>query len=160
VLRILPLFLVLAVSLLGGGCASTTPAHRAQQERISQEPSGDYWVGRRFHWQGTRVWGYVRKPRQSWKSSRLVIVDENSRRQPDRLPEMPTDSAAGLLHGFDHNYEYRLWGAFSGSEAYDPNGNLTLPVFRLERLELITRNPGFVFNPGDERNQRRLPRRF
>jgi hypothetical protein len=56
-----------------------------------------------------------------------------------------------IVHGFDHNYEYRIYGNFStGDPIYDPNSDLILPEFILRDYELISTNPGFLFRP-DER---------
>ena len=60
-------------------------------------------------------------------------------------------------HGYDHNFEYRIYGSFVGSEIYDPNSNFMVPEFRITKYELISENPGFLFYPGEEYNPRRLP---
>ncbi len=170
----IPFFcLVIAVCLANSSCvtstgtansgiAKTLPASKmnsaAVQQRnslIAQEAPGNYYIGRRWFTEGTRYWGYVRKPQQPWEQSRLVVMNESVRPQPDRLPEIPEDG--GPAHGFDHNYEYRLWGTFTGLEIYDPNSNLVLPEFRLSKYELISENPGFLFYPGEPYKRRGLP---
>ena len=119
-----------------------------REARIMMEPLGDYWIGRRWWTQGTRFWGYVRRPRQSWSEAKLVMMYEGYKKTPDRLPE---EASAGQTHGFDHNYEYRIYGNFSnGAPIYDPNSDLILPEFILRDYELISTNPGFLFRP-DER---------
>lgn len=149
--------LLLIIAFGAFGCATLTPEQKSQREKISREPSGDYWVGRRFHWLGTRVWGYVRRPGRPWDSAKLVVLDERSKKQPDRISEIPR---LGRAHGFDHNYEYKLWGNMTSMKAYDPNGNREIPMFRLQRYQLISKTPGFIFKPGDTYNQRKLPREY
>lgn len=119
-----------------------------RQARINAEPLGDYWIGRRWWTKGTRFWGYVRRPRQPWTDAKLVMMYEGFKRTPDRLPE---EATSGRVHGFDHNYEYRIYGNFSGgAPIYDPNSDMILPEFILRDYELISANPGFLFRP-DER---------
>jgi hypothetical protein len=118
----------------------------ARDAQIAAEPAGNYWIGRRFHIERTHMWGYLRRPRQSWDKARLVIMSERASRQPDRYPE---NDSAEKRYGFDHNTEYRIWGDFSGSRAYDPNSNLVLPVFIIRNYEVINTAPGFLFRPGE-----------
>ena len=54
--------------------------------------------------------------------------NEETTLQPDRLPEA---SGQGKSHGFDHNYEYKIYGTFTGDRVYDPNSNKILPSSRL-----------------------------
>jgi len=119
-------------------------ARMERESRIASEPTGDFWIGRRWFTKGTRFWGYVRRPRQAWSQARLVMLNESQKLAPDRLPENP---ASGNAAGFDHNHEYKLWGHFSGSKVYDPNSNLILPEFKLTRYEQINTDPGYVFEP-------------
>ncbi len=125
-----------------------------QQDPIYQEPLGDYYVGRRFHLKGTRLWGYVRRPREPWRQARLVVMNESVMKQPDRLPEL---NLRGPSHGYDHNYEYHLRGQFSGEEVYDPNSNLFVAEFVLTGYTEVSKAAGFLVRPGDTSNQRRLP---
>lgn len=148
----------------GRGVAGTPgqadPNHPAVKKRaadIAMEPPGDYWVGRRWWTEGTRFWGYLRRPQQPWSQAKLVVMNESVARTPDRLPESPE---TGPAHGFDHNYEYRIWGNFTGQEVYDPNSNLMLPEFRLQTYELLNASPGFLFVPGERYNPKRLPPKF
>ena len=153
--------LVLAMTLLsscvgGGGRGSSGERLSSmdrkifdeRQARIAVEPVGDYWIGRRWWTRGTRFWGYVRRPRQQWSEAKLVMMYEGFKHTPDRLPE---EAVSGQVHGFDPNYEYRMYGNFSsGDPIYDPNSDLILPEFMLRDYELISTNPGFLFRP-DER---------
>jgi len=126
---------------------------KARDARIAQEPPATHFYGRRYFVDGTRFWGYLRKPGQPWSESRLVIMNESIIHQPDRVPE----EGEGLNHGFDHNWEYRIWGSFTGEEVYDPNSNFILPEFRLSKFELVSKNPGFLFHPNETYNPRKLP---
>ena len=169
-----PLLLLASVLWSGVSCVSTSspsssasgpktlPAGRmnspAVQQRnalIAREPRGNYYIGRRWFTEGTRYWGYLRKPGQPWAQSRLVVINESVRFQPDRLPETPADG--GRAHGYDHNSEYKFWGEYTGRQIYDPNSNLILPEFRLRRYELTNSNPGFLFYPGEPYGRRSLP---
>lgn len=120
------------------------PAIRAAQ--IAAEPRGNFFYGRRYYVNKTRFWGYVRKPGQSWQSSKLVLMEESSSRVPDRLPE---NGPPGAQYGYDQNYEYRITGNYTGKKAYDPNSNSILPVFRPTSFQLLNRKPGWIFSPRD-----------
>lgn len=154
--------MILAAALLLAalsGCATSTAVHPLVAERnarIATEPRGDYYIGRRFHMPRTHVWGYVRRPGEPWDKARLVVMDEAERLQPDRIPETRPD--AGPVHGFDHNFEYRLIGSFTSGKFYDPNTNMFLDAFRLRDYQLLDRSPGFIFHPNESRMQTRLPR--
>ena len=150
------------VSLLLAGCATDAPNPRVAQQMeyrrlaIAAEPRGDYYIGRRFHINRTHFWGYVRRPGESWDQAKLVVMNERFKRTPDRLPEVPSGMAP--VYGFDHNYEYRLWGHFSGRKSYDPNSNLILPEFVLQRYELKSDSPGWLFRPDERFDGQRLLR--
>lgn len=129
------------------------PAVKNRNAKIATEQPGNYYIGRRWWVRGTRFWGYIRKPGEPWIKSKLVIMDESGKHQPDRVSE----EGMGRTHGFDHNSEYRLYGSFSPKKAYDPNSDFVLPIFRLSGYELISANPGFLFYPGEYYNPDRLP---
>jgi hypothetical protein len=163
-LRSLPILGAALFSCLLAACSTTSSSSdpRSAQEleyrrlSIASEPRGDYYIGRRFHIERTHFWGYVRRPGETWDKSRLVVLNEKFQRAPDRLPEIP--SGMGPAYGYDHNYQYRLWGHFSGRKVYDPNSNLILPEFVLQRYELITESPGWLFKPGERFDGRHLLR--
>ena len=135
------------------GYNPNSPAVKARNAKIATEAPGNYYIGRRWWVDGTRFWGYVRKPGQPWIKAKLVIMDENGKHQPDRIAA----EGAGRRHGFDHNSEYRLYGSFTGKTAYDPNSDFFLPIFKLTDYELISSNPGFLFYPGEYYDRNRLP---
>jgi hypothetical protein len=155
-------FVAAACLLLLAACATTStsslsgPEGAARRAALAAEPRGDYYIGRRFHIEHTHFWGYVRRPGESWDNGKLVVLNEKFAKAPDRLPEIP--SGMGPAFGYDHNYEYRLWGYLSGRKAYDPNSNLILPEFVLQRWELINSSPGWLFRPGERFDGRHLLR--
>lgn len=126
------------------------PTVEERTERIASEPTGDFYYGRRYFIEKTRFWGYLRKPRQPWKSAKLVIFKEDKRTNPDRLPE---DGPPGQRYAFDNNFDYRIWGYYTGREDYEPNSNQFLPEFMLTRFEVLDRNPGWLFSPSDRYNR-------
>jgi len=135
------------------GYNPNNPAVKARNAKIATEERGDYYIGRRWWVNGTRFWGYVRRPGEPWIRAKLVIMDESIKHQPDRVAEV----GAERVHGFDHNYEYRLYGSFTGKKTYDPNSDFMLPTFRLTGYELLSSNPGFLFYPGEPYSPNKLP---
>lgn len=119
-------------------------ARLERESRIATEPTGDFWIARRWYTKGTRFWGYVRRPRQPWAQAKLVMLNESQKLAPDRLPEAGGGSNS---NGFDHNYQYKFWGHFTKGKVYDPNSDLILPEFKLSRFEQIDNKPGYVFEP-------------
>jgi len=157
-LRILPLIaacLVLTQCGTGGGGGSNMggPTSEERAAQIASEPTGDFYYGRRYFVEKTRFWGYLRKPRQAANRGQLVIFREDRMKNPDRLPE---NGPAGQRYGFDHNYEYRIRGNYTGRKAYDPNSNQFLPEFMLTGYEVVDRNPGWLFRPDDRYDKNRV----
>ncbi len=133
------------------------PMLAARDAQILAEPRGDYYIGRRYFTDKTRYWGYVRKPGQLWDKAVLVLMDERrGRLTPDRLLEQPS---TGNAHGYDHNYEYKISGAFTGQQAYDPNADMILPLFAATNYEVISAKPGFLFTPGERYNPKYISAR-
>ena len=156
----LRLGLVVVLAALSSCQTGLSPAQQAMVDArnaaIAAEAPADYFIGRRFHIDRTHFWGYLRKPRQPWMQSKLVILNERVMKAPDRLPE----EGNGLTntYGFDHNYEYRIWGNFTGRKIYDPNSDLFLQEFQLTRYQLINSNPGWLFEPNEKFNGAQLLR--
>lgn len=150
---IIPITLGIAALILPSACTTTPGAsHPAMRERaaaIAAEPRGDHFIGRRYHVEGTRFWGYLRQPAESWERARLVIMNPGVTRPPDMLPENPAPGQRG--HGFDDNYEYVITGSFTGRRIYDPNSNLFLPEFLPSSFRLSNPSPGFLFHPDEIR---------
>lgn len=124
------------------GCG-TTMSEGIQQarvdaaQRIAAEPPGDYFIGHRY-FKGSvyKFWGYVRKPGQPWSTAQLVVFNEKEKLAPDREK---------LSFGSDNNYEYKLYGNFSGQTVYEPASNGFYPEFVLKRYEVVSTNPAPIF---------------
>jgi hypothetical protein len=146
---ILPLALTVA---LMGACAPLGPGNMGGPSRevraaeIASEPTGDFFYGRRYFVKYTRFWGYLREPGQSAKHAKLVMFNESRKESPDRLPE---DGPVDRRYGFDHNYEYRIWGYYTGREIYENFSNQILPEFQLIDYQLVKPAPGWLFRPND-----------
>src|SRR5215470_13920298 len=105
-------------------------------QHIAAEQPGDYYIGRRYYKPDYKFWGYVRRPGQPWSSAQLVMLNEKEKLAPDR---------ERLEFGSDNNYEYKLYGSFSGDTVYEPASNGFYPEFVLKRYELISSNPPPIF---------------
>ena len=173
-IRIIPLVALAAAAGLLASCETITsgtsrpsprgaasnldpnhPALLARRSEIRAEQPGNYYIGRRYWIDGTRFWGFVRRPGQQWDDGQLTIMNENRKLQPDRLPEKNPN---GPSHGYDHNYEYKLVGGFTGAEVYDPNSNQVLPEFLLQDYEVRSKRPGFLFHPQEKFEPLRVPK--
>src|ERR1041385_6230825 len=69
-------------------------------QRIVNEPTGDYYIGRRYYKPDYKFWGYVRKPGQPWSTAEMVMLNEKQNLAPDR---------ESLEFGSDNNYEYKTF---------------------------------------------------
>lgn len=119
----------------------------AQREAaIAQEPVGDYYIARRYYVPTTRFWGYIRRPGQSWRTAKLVIMDETKVLAPDRGLEPPAPNA---IFGSDHNVEYVVTGSFLSDAAYEPNSNQILDVFQATSYQVRDAKPGYLFRPSE-----------
>jgi hypothetical protein len=111
-------------------------ARLAMAQSISNEPIGDYYIGRRYFKPDFKFWGYVRRPGQPWSTAQLVMLNEKQKLTPDR---------ERLNFGSDNNYEYKLYGYFSGDKVYEPASNGIYPEFVLKGYELISTSPPPIF---------------
>jgi hypothetical protein len=129
------------LSALVAGCETTPPgiqaAKVAMAQRYAAEMQGDYFIGRRYYKPDFKFWGYVRRPGQPWSESQLVMLNEKQKLAPDR---------ERLDFGSDNNYEYKLYGYFSGDKVYEPASNTIYPEFVLKSYELISINPPPIFS--------------
>lgn len=130
---------------------SDCEALRERETAIAQEEKGEYFVGRRYHIPLCRFWGYLREPGQSWRTARLVMMDESLVHTPDRGPEEPLP---GATFGKDQNVEYIVKGKYTGEHAYDPSTDQVLPLFRAVSYEVRNAEPGFLFVPSEEYTER------
>lgn len=138
---VLSLQLLLAAFFLascqsGGVSQGIQQARLEAAARIQAEPPGDYFIGRRYYKQYFKIWGYVRRPGQPWSTAQLVMLNEKQKLAPDR---------AQNNFGYDNNYEYKLYGNFSGDKVYEPASNSILPEFVLQNYELLSTNPPPIF---------------
>ena len=132
--------LLLLAAVLLAGC-ETVPQGIQQAKidmakRIATETPGDYFIGRRYYKPDFKFWGYVRKPGQPWATSQLVMLNEKQKLAPDRQQ---------VNFGSDNNYEYKLYGHFSGDRVYEPASNTIYPEFILKSYEVISTNPPPIF---------------
>ena len=127
--------------LLLAGCETAPPGIQAAKVAMAQkyaaEIPGDYFIGRRYYKPDFKFWGYVRRPGQPWSESQLVMLNEKQKLAPDREK---------LDFGSDNNYEYKLYGFFSGDKVYEPASNTIYPEFVLKNYELISTNPPPIFS--------------
>src|SRR5437868_14845511 len=120
-------------ALLLGSC-ETLPrgiqqARIEMAQRIATEPPGDYYIGRRYFKPDFKFWGYVRAPGQPWSTAKLVMLNEERKLAPDREQ---------MNFGSDNNYEYKLYGNFSGETVYEPASNSFYPEFVLKSYQLVS----------------------
>ena len=147
------LFLFVASVCSFSGCRTTElagihAARVAMQSSIQNEEPGNYYIGRRYYKRDYKFWGYVRSPGQPWSSAKLVMMNEQGRLAPDR--------ETGQL-GSDNNYEYKLYGSFSGQTVYEPASNGFYPEFVLKSYELRSVTPANIYRtPGATDPQRRI----
>ena len=139
-IRFLSSIEVLLAALFFTGC-ETVPegiqqAKIAMAQHIATEPPGDYFIGRRYFKPDFKFWGYVRRPGQPWSTAQLVMLNEKQKLAPDR---------ERLSFGSDNNYEYKLYGYFSGDKVYEPASNGVYPEFVLKGYEEISMNPPPIF---------------
>lgn len=132
---------LLLLALLVAAC-NTVPdgieaARLAMNERIKTEIPGDYFIGRRYYKQDYKFWGYVRSPGQSWSTAKMVMLNEQKKLAPDREKND---------FGCDNNYEYKLFGKFTGETVYEPASNGFYPEFLLTGYELITSTPAPIYH--------------
>ena len=145
-------FILLAL-LSFSGCVTVEmkekkAARLVMEDAIRQEEVGNYYVGRRYYKQDYKFWGFVRKPGQQWNTAKLVMMNEQGKLAPDR--------ELGKL-GSDNNYEYKLYGDFSGQTVYEPASNGFYPEFVLKAYELRTITPATIYKePGATDPARRV----
>src|SRR5438045_9536340 len=101
-------------------------------QQIAAEPTGDYYIGRRYYKPDYKFWGYIRKPGQPWSTAELVMLKEKGKLAPDR---------ERLECGSDNNYEYKLNGYSSGDKVYEPESNGIDPEFVLTGHALMSTTP-------------------
>jgi hypothetical protein len=137
--RAIKVLLPAAVLFLAGCQTEPTGIQNAKiqmAQRIAAEQPGDYYIGRRYFKPDFKFWGYVRRPGEPWSKSQLVMLNEKQKLAPDR---------AALKFGSDNNYEYKLYGHFSGDKVYEPASNRLYPEFVVKDFQLISTSPPPIF---------------
>jgi hypothetical protein len=134
-------FALLLGLLVLGGCEAPVITQSARDREmitaaVAGEKPGDYYVGRRFYKVDYKVWGWVKKPGEPWKSAQLVMLNEQRKLAPDREKNDI---------GSDNDYEYRLSGRFSGEKVYEPASDRFYPEFVLSGATVISTNPPLIF---------------
>ena len=66
---------------------------------------------------------------------------------PRRTPDRPPEYTGNPRYAYDNNYEYRVYGKYTGKYGYEPNSNLKLPIFKPTRFEVPTPTPAGSSNP-------------
>jgi hypothetical protein len=139
------LSLLLAATFLAAlffltGCEHIVTQSRADKIAIAaaleKEPHGPYYVGRRFYKVDYHMWGWVKEPGQPWKSAQLVMFNEQKQLSPDR---------AQNHIGCDNNYEYHLYGYYSGQKVYEPASDSFYPEFVLKKTVLVNTTPPLIY---------------
>ncbi|MEI8339944.1 MAG: hypothetical protein WCH43_00210 [Verrucomicrobiota bacterium] len=140
--KIIQSIFLLCMLLLLAACETTSSregiqaARSTMNDNIRTEPAGNYYVARRYYKQDYKFWGYVRSPGQPWSTAKLVMLNEQKKLAPDREKNDI---------GCDNNYEYKLYGKFSGETVYEPASNGFYPEFVLTGYEVITTTPAPIF---------------
>jgi len=138
--RLLLFLLFAGTVLLISGCETIvmqSPAdRRAVKASIAKESDGSYYVGRRFYKVDYHMWGWMKNPGESWKKAQLVMFNEQQTLAPDRKINR---------FGSDNNYEYHLYGYYSGEKVYEPASDSFYPEFVLKKAVLIDTNPPLIF---------------
>ena len=111
-------------------------ARDAMVAGIAAEAPGDYYIGRRYYKRDYKFWGFVRRPQQPWSTAKLIMLNEQGKLAPDR--------ELGTL-GSDNNYEYKLYGDYSGQTVYEPASNGFYPEFVLKAYELKSVSPANIY---------------
>ena len=134
VVLLFALFLLAACQTTQDGIQS---ARVTMNDNIKTEAPGDYFIGRRYYKQDYKFWGYIRSPGQPWSTAKLVMVNEQKKLAPDREKNNI---------GSDNNYEYKLYGKFSGETVYEPASNGFYPEFVLTGYELVSTTPAPIYH--------------
>jgi hypothetical protein len=134
-LSLLPLAILLT---LCGGCAADPQgqSRAAMLADIRAEPPGEYFIGRRYYKVDYKFWGFIRKPGQDWSTAKMVMLNEQQKLAPDR--------ELGKI-GNDNNYEYKMYGEFSGQTVYEPASNGFYPEFVLKGYEIKAISPANIY---------------
>ena len=131
---------IFSLTLFLTGCKTIFNQNGADRKAINaaiaQEKPGNYYVGRRFYKVDYHMWGWVKKPGEPWKKANLVMLNEQKTLAPDRQKNNI---------GSDNNYEYHLYGYYSGDRVYEPASDNFYPEFVLTKTVLVNTKPPLIF---------------
>ena len=147
--RLLALLPLVCTLVIFSGCATADPqgaSRTAMLAEIKGEPPGSYYIGRRYYKVDYKFWGWVRKSGEPWSAAVMVMLNENTKLAPDR--------ELGKI-GSDNNYEYKIFGDFSGQRVYEPASNGFYPEFVLKGYELKSVSPGNIYKAAGATNPER-----
>lgn len=134
------LLTLLFVTFFLSGCETIAVQNHKDRDALSaaiaQEKPGSYYVGRRFYKVDYHMWGWVKKPGEAWKDAKLVMFNEQKTLAPDRQKNKI---------GCDNNYEYHLYGYYSGDHVYEPASDSFYPEFVLTKAVLVNTTPPLMF---------------
>jgi hypothetical protein len=135
-----PFLSAMSLVFLFVGCETIQVQNRADRRMIdtsiAHEKPGDYYVGRRFYKIDYHMWGWVKKPGERWKQAQLVMLNEQKMLAPDR---------AEHRIGSDNDYEYFLYGFYSGDKVYEPASDHWYPEFVLVKAILVDKKPPLLY---------------
>jgi hypothetical protein len=133
-------FFLVTLLLLFSGCETIQVQNRADRRAldasIAQEKPGNYYIGRRFYKVDYHMWGWVKKPGEPWKQAQLVMMNEQRTLIPDR---------AEKKLGCDNDYEYFLYGFYSGDKVYEPASDHFYPEFVLTKAVLVDKAAPLIY---------------
>jgi len=94
------------------------------------DTSGPAYIGHRAAIERYAGWGWIKSDGSAWNRSQWVVLEEVPRTMPapGRFLEHPDN---------DNNYRYRLYGQWMDYQAYEPNFDIFVPVFKLKGFELV-----------------------
>lgn len=134
------IFFLIGVLFFVTGCETIQVQNRADRRAIdaaiAQEKPGNYYIGRRFYKTDYHMWGWVKKPGEPWKQAQLVMMNEQQKLIPDR---------AEKKLGCDNDYEYFLYGFYSGDKVYEPASDRFYPEFVLTKAVLVDKAPLLIY---------------
>jgi len=122
------------------GCETTQFQNAAERRKVDAaiacEKPGNYYVGRRFYKIDYHMWGWVKKPGEPWKQAQLVMMNEQKTLVPGRTQKQM---------GCDNDYEYFLYGFYSGDKVYEPASDRFYPEFVLTKAVLVDKAPPLIY---------------
>jgi hypothetical protein len=133
-------FFLAGILLLLSACETIHVQNRDDRRMIdasiANEKPENYYVGRRFYKVDYHMWGWVKKPGERWKQAQLVMLNEQKTLAPCR---------AERQIGSDNDYEYFLYGFYSGDKVYEPASDHFYPEFVLTKAVLVDKAAPLIY---------------